>query len=80
MKPEENPLTGGAYYPTETDHVNGGCSLSKMNGFYSDARYKNLGMVATEYDIQHYSGVLDTLDRQPLATDTYGWGGSQVAK
>lgn len=73
MKPHENPIGGGVYYPTERDFVNRGCTEAKMNGYYTDGRYKNLGMPATQYDVQSHSNVMSTLMRQPLSEDTYGW-------
>jgi hypothetical protein len=63
MKPHENPLGRGLYYPTERDNVEGGCSEARMNGYYSDGRYENLGMEATQYDVQYHSNVIQTLTR-----------------
>ena len=42
MKPSENPLGEGKYYPTETALVNEGCTESRLTGFELDGRYVNL--------------------------------------
>jgi hypothetical protein len=78
MKPGENPISGAIYYPLERDYVEGGCSLARMNGYYNDLRYADLGSemspAITQYDVQRWSGVFNLLSRMPMAQDTYGSG------
>jgi hypothetical protein len=61
MKPLENPMGSGLYYPTEKDYVENGCSEARMNGYWNDGRYINLGMTANQFDVQSHSGVLTML-------------------
>ena len=77
MKAHENPLSGSTYYQTEVDFVGGGCSLARINGFYTDGRYNNVSESEnfSMYDIEFYSGVLDTLRYQPLSYDRYAYSG-----
>jgi hypothetical protein len=47
MKPREDSIGSGKYYPTEAHFVNRGCTEARTNGFYNDGRYGDLGMVAS---------------------------------
>lgn len=78
MKYSDFTVGSGVSYPIETDFVKGGCTLARTNGYTFDNRYVDLGMTASQYDIQNPSGMIQVLNNMPMSQTYYAYGGGIV--